>query len=124
VEIEIVPAGKSDPRRLAEAALKERKKRRKDAKDRKLGFAKAPDFDDSSPCFEYWLLLHLTYTTAPMPKFADVKPRLRAELGGAYEKNCKDSAVLIPPLLAYLETAMTNAQRARQHHASAATPSK
>lgn len=155
VEIEIVPAGKGDPRRLAEAALKERKKRRKDAKDGKLGFAKTPDFDelwivfdtdvpvehgrfhdgvgfatakgvksaDSSPCFEYWLLLHLTYTTAPMPKFADVKPRLRAELGGPYEKNCKDSTGLIPPLLAYLETAMTNAQRARQNHASAATPS-
>ncbi len=155
VEIEIVPAGKGDPRRLAEAALEEQKKRRKDAKDGRLSFAKASNFDElwivfdtdvpvehrrfddgvqfatakgvksaaSSPCFEYWLLLHLVYTTAPMQKFSDVEPRLSKELGRPYAKNSKDSAGLIPPLLEHLDVAMTRARQARQHHATAATPS-
>jgi hypothetical protein len=32
----------------------------------------------SIPCFEYWVLLHFEETTAPMPRFAQVLPRLRA----------------------------------------------
>ncbi|MCX8495822.1 MAG: RloB family protein [Akkermansiaceae bacterium] len=155
VEIEVVPAGKGDPRRLAEAALKEQKKRRKDAKDGTLGFSKATDFDelwivfdtdvpvehgrfhdgvgfatakgvksaDSSPCFEYWLLLHLDYTTAPMTRFSDVKPRLVSALGREYAKDCKESAKLISPLLEFLDRAMTHARQVRAHHEDAGTPS-
>lgn len=32
----------------------------------------------SIPCFEYWILLHFSYTRADMPRFADVLPRLHA----------------------------------------------
>lgn len=32
----------------------------------------------SVPCFEYWVLLHFEYTTAELPRFADVQTRMRA----------------------------------------------
>ena len=153
VEIEVVGSGKGDPRRLAEAALEERKKRKKANRQGTLTLSKAPDFDelwivfdtdvpvehgrfhdgvafaeakgvkvaDSSPCFEYWLLLHLDYTTAPMAKFADVKPRLQEALGGAYTKDCKQSARQIPPLLEKLEAAIEGAERVRKVHVEAGT---
>lgn len=153
VEITVVGAGKGDPRRLAEAALDARKKRRRDNKQGTLALSKAPDFDemwivfdtdvpvehgkfhdgvafaeasgvktaDSSPCFEYWLLLHLEYTTAPMEWFADVKPRLVKALGRDYAKNCKESAKLIPPLVEKFKIAMERAEQARKHHEGAGT---
>lgn len=155
VEIEVVGAGKGDPRRLAEAAVEEKKQRRKDAKKGKLGFSKAPDFDEfwivfdtdvpvahgryqdgvgfaaakgvkvaeSTPCFEFWLLLHLEYTTAPMVKFADVKPRLEKALCCPYAKNSEECAKLVPPLLKHLAEARDCAGKVREHHQQAGTPS-
>lgn len=154
VEIEVVGAGKGDPRRLAEAALEERKERKKKNRTGTLALSKAPDFDalwivfdtdvpvehgkfhdgvafasangvkiaDSSPCFEYWLLLHLDYTTAQMAKFVDVKPRLEAALGSSYAKNCKQSAQQIPPLIEKLGAAIKHAERVRKLHEEAGTP--
>lgn len=49
---------------------------RRDGK-RKIGTARFETIA-SIPCFEYWVLLHFEYTTAPMPRFAQVLPRLRA----------------------------------------------
>ncbi|MEI6674956.1 MAG: RloB family protein [Verrucomicrobiota bacterium] len=154
VEIEVVGAGKGDPRRLAESAIEGRKKRKKAARDGSLSFSKATDFDKlwivfdtdvpvehsrfhdgvafaksngvetahSTPCFEYWLLLHLDYTTAPMAKFVDVKPRLEKALERDYAKDCKESAKLIPPLLNNLDDAVSRAQQVREHHDTAGTP--
>ncbi len=153
VEIEVVGAGKGDPRKLAEAALEELKKRKKENRNGTLGLSKAPSFDelwivfdtdvpvehgkfhdgvafaeakgvkiaDSSPCFEYWLLLHLDYTTAQMARFADVKPRLEAQLKSEYAKNCKHSAQQIPPLLKLLKIAVERAVKVRQMHEEAGT---
>lgn len=155
VEIEVVGAGKGDPRRLAEAALEERKQRRKEARQGRLGFSKAPDFDElwivfdtdvpvahgryydgmgfaaakgvkaaeSTPCFEFWLLLHREYTTAPMAKFADVKPRLEQAFGGPYVKNSKESVQLVAPLLGHIAEARERAEKVREHHQQAGTPS-
>ena len=153
VEIEVLPQGKGDPRRLAEAALEERAKRRKAARDGRLSYAEAADFDEmwivfdsdvplehgrfhsgvsfaesqgvkcahTTPCFEFWLLLHLAYTTAPMERFVDVEPRLSGALLTKYDKKSKDSAKLIPPLVDKLKTAMESAGRVRKAHESAGT---
>lgn len=154
VEIEVLGAGKGDPRRLAESALEERKQRRKDAKQGRLALSKAPDFDElwivfdtdapleqgryhdgvgfadakgvrcaeSTPCFEFWLLLHLEFTTAPMARFADVKPKLERMLGCPYAKNSEESAERIPPLLDHLKKASERAEQVRAHHQQAGTP--
>lgn len=155
VEIAILPKGCGDPRRLAEHALDEAKKRKMLFSSGKLGNAKAAKFDElwivfdtdipvehgrfadglafaaakgvqvahSTPCFEYWLLLHREYTTAPMPKCADVISKLAAALGQKYAKDAEESKKLIPPLLDGhgLATARANAERVRKHHAEAGT---
>ncbi|MCC5808588.1 MAG: RloB domain-containing protein [Opitutales bacterium] len=84
--------------------------------------AKGVKVAESTPCFEFWLLLHLDYTTAPMATFADVKPKLERALDCAYAKDARDSAALIPPLLAELKTACVRAEKIRIHHDEARTP--
>jgi len=153
VEVAILPKGCGDPKRLAEYAVEEARKRREVFKSGKLGNAKAAKFDElwivfdtdipvehrryadgvafaeskgvklahSTPCFEYWLLLHKTYTTAPMPKCADVIPRLTAAIGEKYEKDANASKALIPPLVDDFALARVNAAKVRQHHSSAGT---
>jgi len=66
----------------------------------------------SIPCFEYWVLLHFQYTTATMPRFADVEPRLRAipALAG-YNKGATG---LFVRTQAHLEAALDRADRANQ----------
>lgn len=76
----------------------------------------------STPCFEFWLLLHKAYTTAPMPKCADAIVRLASNLPRRYSKNGQDAARVVAPLFDGLDTAMTNAKKIRLHHAAAATP--
>jgi len=86
------------------------------AKSKKIKIA------DSTPCFEFWLLLHKTYTTAPMPKCAEVIPRLSEALGRKYAKDAEESKELIPPLLDGLASAREGAKRVRAHHARSGTP--
>jgi len=64
----------------------------------------------SIPCFEYWILLHYVFTTAPMPRFADVESRLRAipEHSG-YAKGARNLFARTKDLL---QTALANANRA------------
>jgi len=83
--------------------------------------AKGVQVAHSTPCFEYWLLLHKDYTTAPMPKCADVIPRLSEAIGQKYAKDAEESKKLIPPLLEGLVLARTNAEKVRKHHASSRT---
>jgi len=89
-----------------------------------IAFAKANGIQcaHSTPCFEYWLLLHLDLTTAPMLVCAEAAARLAKELGKAYTKNGKDAEDLIRPLLAQLGHALTNAAQVRGHHDGAQTP--
>jgi len=75
----------------------------------------------STPCFEYWLLLHKAYTTAPMPKCEHVIPKLTAALGQKYSKDAEESKKVIPPLLEALDLARANALKVRKHHAEAGT---
>jgi hypothetical protein len=78
----------------------------------------------SEPCFEFWLLLHGAFTTAPMTKCDDVKPYLNRAFGWTgYDKNRAETAKLIPPLLtrALIQTAMGRSGDVRNHHLSANT---
>jgi len=154
LEVTVKPQGKGDPRRLAESALQEKADRRTAARQNRLSYAQAADFDEiwivfdsdvplehgryldgvdfakakgvkcaqSTPCFEYWLLLHKTTTTAMMPKCQDVIPRLSDALGTKYDKDGKESAKLIPPLLTHLSDAMRRSAQVRQGHHDANTP--
>lgn len=73
----------------------------------------------SIPCFEYWILLHYRYSTAPMARFADVRPWLHQipELAD-YDKGRKRLFALTEPKL---QTALTNAERANREAAEANT---
>jgi hypothetical protein len=88
-----------------------------------LGFAEANGVRcaHSTPCFEFWLLLHLRYTTAPMRVCAEAVERLSQELHTAYTKNGSDAEKLVPPFLNGLELAVVHAGRVRAHHAAANT---
>lgn len=66
----------------------------------------------SIPCFEYWVLLHYQYTTAPMQRFADVEPRLRALQAHAHY--AKGDEGLFEATRHLLGTALNNADRANQ----------
>jgi hypothetical protein len=76
----------------------------------------------STPCFEFWLLLHLTRTTMSLEKYADVKPILERKLRAAYSKNKKEAQELIPPFVSDIRTAIKNALWIRQYHKKAETP--
>lgn len=83
--------------------------------------AKAVVFEamQSVPCFEFWLLLHFTRTTAPMPRFADVLPLLRSKPGfGDYDKGSTDTFKLTRSLL---DTAIANAKFVNAEAGSAST---
>lgn len=157
--VELVPhgAGRGDPKTLTDAALAYQKKRRKEARDKKLSISQLEDFDQiwivfdtdvltpkkrtdgiayakskgvkvaySEPCFEYWLLLHRaeSYTTAQMPKCADVAPYLEKAYGWkGYDKNKAHCKKLIPPLVSKdsIKVAVKSSQRVRDYHTDAGT---
>ena len=76
----------------------------------------------STPCFEFWLLLHHDFTTAPMRTCSDVFPRLSEAMGARYTKNAEDAAQIIPPFLERLKQALENSGRIRDHHAAGGSP--
>lgn len=66
----------------------------------------------SVPCFEYWILLHYQYTTAPMPRFANVEARLKVIPAHAtYTKGAKG---LFTTTYANLAAALSNADKANR----------
>lgn len=80
----------------------------------------------SEPCFEYWLLLHSKahYTTAQMPKCADVKPYLKEAFGWTgYDKNKAKCKKLIPPLVTKdkVKAAVAATHKVRNYHQGANT---
>lgn len=78
----------------------------------------------STPCFEYWLLLHLTMTTRGDLVDGDAaKKAFRHELGIEYSTNRTVSEQAFADLLPRWPDAYKNAQQVRKHHESARTPS-
>jgi hypothetical protein len=78
----------------------------------------------STPCFEYWLLLHLRMTTRGDLIDGDTtKSAFRAELGRDYSTNRETTEEALKALLPNWPTAVKNAQQVRLHHETGGTPS-
>ena len=75
----------------------------------------------STPCFEYWLLLHLKHTTAPPANGAAAKGRLGDDLGD-YSTNADVSDAAIRRILPAWPIAVKRAGQVRQYHHAASSP--
>jgi hypothetical protein len=91
----------SDRRRLAREA-------------KNLKGASGINFACSDLCFEFWLILHYEYTTAPYLNCEKILERLRRHWPG-YQKNCEMPSALLDKL----PIAVRHAARCRQHHIEA-----
>ena len=88
------------------------------ARDMKVNLA------HSTPCFEYWLLLHLKMTTrGDLVNGVAAKKALRDLLGSDYTTNSEITEQAVRRLLPTWPEAVWNAQKVRQHHESGNTPS-
>jgi hypothetical protein len=82
----------------------------------------------SEPCFEFWLSLHATYTTAQMAECKDVIPHLAKPLGWKkYSREGKrktEVEAMMNPLVQkqIIQQAVKHAERVRQHHRDGGTP--
>lgn len=78
----------------------------------------------STPCFEYWLLLHLTMTTrGDLTDGHVAKQVFRDALGSDYSTDRKTTEQAFASLLPEWPKAVRNAQQVRKHHDSANTSS-
>lgn len=71
----------------------------------------------SNPCFEFWLLLHDEYTTAPFNNCAEVIRRIKDRYLPDYKKANIQMDYFIPKI----PHAVRRAGQCRQHHNSAGT---
>ena len=77
----------------------------------------------STPCFEYWLLLHLLYTTRTDLVDGDAaKHAVKTALGRAYSTNEQTARAVMPNLILKWTDAVRHAKRVRKHHLDAASP--
>jgi hypothetical protein len=70
----------------------------------------------STPCFEFWLLLHLCYCTPSLGSSTSAEGRLQEELGYPYEKNSDAAQKVTEQLLPKWPDAVKHAQMVRKHH--------
>lgn len=77
----------------------------------------------STPCFEFWLLLHIKgYTTrADLLDGDAAKAAVKEALGHDYSTNEEVARKVLPTFLPKWPEAFVHAQRVRQHHLDAAT---
>ena len=73
----------------------------------------------SNPCFEFWLLLHLEFTSASLHNCGQAIDRLSNNLQQPYTKDEQGSRKLIPSFIINVATAVTYAERIRKHHEEA-----
>ncbi len=77
----------------------------------------------SSPCFEYWLLLHLKMTTrSDLIDGSSSKKIFCEELGSDYSTNCETTERVFKKLIPNWPTAVKNAEQVRQLHEEGKTP--
>lgn len=77
----------------------------------------------SSPCFEFWLLLHVEYTTrADLITGKDAKGAVKAKIGYDYSTNVAVANEAMKSIISQWPQAVTNAERVREHHLGASTP--
>ena len=139
-DVEILHPTGTDPLTLTRAAIQIRDERKKQAKKgfsvaydevwvvfdlekphderRKLAVAAMAlkeaagiKFAFSDPCFEFWLLLHEEFTTAPFADCDQVIQRLEV-----HWRNYSKGLSPTPEFLEKIPTAVLNAERCRKHH--------
>jgi hypothetical protein len=76
----------------------------------------------STPCFEFWLLLHLEYTTrANLVTGDDAKSALKSAMGCDYSTNRDLASAAMIELIEKWPEAVVNGERVRQHHVEGGT---
>lgn len=75
----------------------------------------------STPCFEYWLILHLEFTTGALQDGKSAKKALEKKLGTSYSTNKSTTENNLIKLLPTCHRATTNARKVRAHHSQAHT---
>mgnify|MGYP000046302592 CR=1 FL=1 len=77
----------------------------------------------STPCIEFWLLLHLNYTTrADLVDGTTTKKAVEDALGHPYSTNAATAEEAMALFLDKWPDAVRNAEKVRKHHADARTP--
>ena len=90
-----------------------------------LQLAKARDVElaHSTPCFEFWVLLHLGYTTrGDLSNGAAAKSAVKRALGDDYGSSEEVASSGIASIIRRWPEAVIRGERVRQHHIEAATP--
>ena len=77
----------------------------------------------STPCFEFWLLLHIQgYTTrSDLRTGSDAKEAVKTALGRDFSTNAATAKAVIPTFLSRWPEAIKHAQGVRAHHQAANT---
>ncbi len=89
-----------------------------------LAKAKKVKLAHSTPCIEFWLLLHLGYTTrADLVDGTTTKKAVEVELGHSYSTNKATAENAMRLFLDKWPDAVKHAEQVRAHHKGAGTPS-
>jgi hypothetical protein len=89
----------------------------------RLAFAKKVKLAHSTPCFEYWLLLHIRFTTrADLVDCDGAKRAVKHALRREYSTNEQTARDVLPTLLSKWPEAVSHAEKVRHYHQSASTP--
>ena len=87
-----------------------------------LAAARKVNLAHSTPCFEFWLLLHIGYTTRTDLVDGDrAKRALREALGRDYSTNEGVAKEVFPTILLKWPQAVSHAEQVRCHHQGSAT---
>lgn len=90
---------------------------------RQLAAARRVTLAHSTPCFEYWLLLHLQDTTrGDLVDGTAAKRAVRETLGQDYSTNEQTVRDAMPLFIPHWPEAVRHAGRVRQYHIDAVTP--
>lgn len=75
----------------------------------------------STPCFEFWLLLHRGFTTKPLSDGETAKKELKQSLGREYSTSERVTRAALASLLPSWPQAVMNAEQVTRHHEQVAT---
>lgn len=92
---------------------------------RQLAAARKVKLAHSTPCFEYWLLLHLVEhatTRSDLSDGASAKAAVKKELGRDYSTNEEIAREAIATFVVEWPRAVKHAEKVRSYHEGAATP--
>lgn len=90
---------------------------------KRFAAAKSVKLAHSTPCFEYWLLLHLQETTrGDLINGKAAKQAVKKALGDDYSTNKHVARKVMPLFVKKLTAAVQHAKRVRQDHITAGTP--